>query len=112
MTTATNVFATYYSRERPSHRPSVFGPLWAPLCCNTLTSSDGTVHPYGFLRLPKGFHLSWGLETDYDERQVVAVGPLSLTRPETDAEREEREEGEAIAAWEERELNRYTEWYY
>ena len=96
----------------PSHRPTMFGPLWSPFCCNVRTTDNGKVCAFGFLRLPKGLILSWGLDTDYDERQVAAVGPLSLTRPETDQEREEREEGEAIAAWEERELNRYTEWYY
>jgi hypothetical protein len=68
--------------------------------------------PYGWIMLPGDWAFSWNLGADTEERVVWEFGPLCLTRPETPQEREEREEGEAIAAWEERELNRYTEWYY
>lgn len=67
---------------------------------------------YGWLRLPGGCYLSFGLEPEYDERLVGQWGPLQLTRPETAEERQDREEGEAEEAFTEQELNRYTEWYY
>ena len=67
---------------------------------------------YGTMRLPGDLILSFGLEADYDERTVCEVGPFVVTRPETSEEREEREQGWAEEAYMERELNRYTEWYY
>ena len=65
-----------------------------------------------FLRLPNGRFISWDMDTDYDERVVWEAGPLRITRPETAEECQDREEGEAEAAWERYELNRYVLWSY
>ena len=75
------------------------------------------IHPgktsvYWYVHLPGQIYLSWDMDADYDERLVWGCGKLRLTRFETDQEREEREEGEARAAAEERDLNRYVQWYY
>ena len=80
---------------------------WVPWFLNN-TAKTGL---YGWLRL--GGHclcLNMGLEPD--ERLVARLGPLTLTRPETAQEQMDREEGEAEEAFMERELNRYTQWYY
>ena len=81
---------------------------WVPWSFNF----NANRRPYGWLLLPHGWNFSWNLGADTEERPVWEYGPFTLARPETPEEREEREEGEAEAAWEERELNRYTEWYY
>jgi hypothetical protein len=82
-------------------------PLWWPLNVKLTGRAK-----FAWLRLPNNGFISYGLEPDYDERLVAEWGPLTLTRPETESEREEREEAEAEEAFMERELNRYTEWYY
>jgi hypothetical protein len=81
---------------------------WVPW--SLATFKDG--RPYGWLRLPGDLCLALNLDADYDERVLWTRGPLVLTRPETDEERQEREEGWAEEAAMEHELNRYTEWYY
>ncbi|MFZ9349758.1 MAG: hypothetical protein ACO242_03590 [Candidatus Fonsibacter ubiquis] len=80
---------------------------WVPWFLNN-TAKTGL---YGWLRL--GDHclcLNMGLEPD--ERLMARLGPLTLTRPETAQEQMDREEAEAEEAFMERELNRYTQWYY
>ena len=72
----------------------------------------GSARIYWYISLPSSWFLSLGLVPDYDERLVWNCGSLRLTRPETNKEREEREEGEAEWASIEHELHRYTEWYY
>lgn len=82
--------------------------LWWPLFLQIGRTS------YGWLRLPGDDYrfLSFGLKPDHEERLVGQWGPFSVTRTETLEEQEERLEGEAEDAFMERELNRYTEWYY
>lgn len=58
------------------------------------------------------FCLAWRVSPEVDEVVIWEAGKLVLTRPETPAEQEAREEGEAEAAFLEREANRYTEWAY
>lgn len=65
-----------------------------------------------WVRLPGQLVFCYGLEPDYDERLVAEWGLFTLTRPETDEECQEREEGWAEEAAMEWELNRYTQWYY
>ena len=89
----------------PSHQNLPF--IWWPMEVR-LTSPAHRA----WLRLPGGYYLSYGLEPDYDERLVAEWGMLTLTRPETPQECEEREEAWAEEAFLEREANRYTEWYY
>jgi hypothetical protein len=68
--------------------------------------------PMAWLRLGGGWFASYGLGLEPDERPVLRLGQWLLSRPETPLEREERLDGEAEAAWEEHEANRYTEWSY
>ena len=82
-------------------------PLWWPIELRL-----GAELPHAYVALPGGHWLSYGLEPDYDERLVAQWGPFYLSRQETEAEREEREEAWAEEAFLEREANRYTEWYY
>ena len=81
---------------------------WVPW--NFSQHRDGS--PYGWLPLGWGRYLSWGLGADRHERISWSCGPLAVTRPETEEERLEREEGEAEDALMEYEHNRYTEWSY
>jgi hypothetical protein len=82
--------------------------LWWPLHVNFGRSR------YAWLRLPgPDYHfLSFGLEPEHDERLVAQCGPFRVTRAESLQEQAEREEAWAEDAFMERELNRYTEWYY
>jgi hypothetical protein len=82
---------------------------WSPLHINYRAGWNG---PRGWLLLPHGWALSYGVAVDTEERLVWQWGRWLLTRPETPLEREEREEGEAEAAFMEYEANRYTEWSY
>jgi hypothetical protein len=80
---------------------------WVPWFLNN-TAKTGL---YGWLRLGSYcLCLNMGLEPD--ERRLASFGLLMLTRPETQEEQQDREEAEAEEAFMERELNRYTEWYY
>lgn len=81
--------------------------LWCPLELRL-----DRKYPVAWLRLPNNGFLTYRMDPDYEERLVAACGPFSLTRPETAEEQAEREETEAEAVFMERELNRYTEWYY
>lgn len=83
--------------------------LWAPLELQ-LTRPGGK--GYAYLALPGSMYLTFNLPPDHDERVVGQWGKFMITRPETDVEREEREEAEAEEAFMERESNRYTQWYY
>jgi len=91
-----------------------FQPLWIPWCFNALASPTrpGSAWIYWYIRLPGWWFLSWNMPADDEDRPVWALGKLLLTRPETEQEREEREDGVAEAWAEEVERNRYTEWYY
>jgi hypothetical protein len=67
----------------------------------------------GWIMLPGGLSISWRVKEDpSQEKEIWRLGPLSVARSLTSEELEEYEENQAILAWEERELNRYTEWYY
>ena len=80
---------------------------WVPLDVNL-----GAKAPWIALALPGERYLCYNLESDKEERAAWSLGRLTLTRPETDEEYEERLEGEAEEAFMEREANRYTEWHY
>jgi hypothetical protein len=68
--------------------------------------------PVWWFPLGGEWYVSSGIGAEPEERVILRLGPVMVTRPETDSEREEREEAEAEAAFMEREHNRYTEWYY
>lgn len=82
--------------------------LSAPLCLN-LTSKYGS---HAWLALTNYFYLTYNLPADYDEVVVAEWWRFKITRPETEAERTDREDSEAEDEYLEREKNRYTEWYY
>lgn len=67
--------------------------------------------PTAWACLPGGLCASFGMDLDYDERLVFKCGPVMLTRAETEAERNQREDDWAEEAFMGIELNRYTEWY-
>ena len=58
--------------------------------------------PYGFafINLPGGLAIAWNLENEPEERTVWQFSRLTLTRLETEDEKEERLMGEEEAAYE------------
>lgn len=60
----------------------------------------------------KGYWITYRLGPDYDEQIVWKIGDICYTRPETEREKEDREDAEAEAAFMAYEANRYTEWSY
>jgi hypothetical protein len=83
---------------------------WVPWHINC---RKGWQRPMAWLRLGvRGLVLSYGLGLEPDERAVLRLGQLLLSRPETLEERDAREEAESEALFMEHEANRYTEWGY
>lgn len=80
---------------------------WVPWCLDRPANGPA----YGWIHLGP-FCLAWRLGPEVDEVVIWEAGRLILTRLETPAEQEAREESEAEAAFLEREANRYTEWAY
>ena len=78
-----------------------------PLCLRL-----GGRYGFAYLKISPTLYLQWNLAPDYDERVTWRWGCLTITRPETDEEREEREYGEAEALALEVEAGRYIEWSY
>ena len=87
---------------RQFHTPS----NW-PLCLRL-----GGRHGFAYLRISPTLYLQWNLMPDADERIAWQWGKLTVTRPETDEEREDREDAEAEALAMEAEEARYIEWAY
>lgn len=63
----------------------------------------GGRYGFAFLSLPGGHAIAWNLENEPEERTVWQFSKLTLTRLETDEEKEDRLMGEEEAA--------YEEWY-
>lgn len=82
-------------------------PSGWPICLHL-----GGPHGFAYLHLPGDQWIQWNLKPEREERVSWSYGLLSIVRPETPDEEEERLNNESEAAWEERELNRYVEWYY
>lgn len=55
---------------------------------------------YGWLLLPGGHSVSFNVDADEGEVLAGKLGPLKFYRPETEQERQDREEGWAEAAYE------------
>jgi hypothetical protein len=83
---------------------------WVPWClqCTTATGLYGWLFLWGGLCLCLGL----GPGPDDEEVEVWRCGDLYLTRPETDQERDDREEARAEELFCLHEMNRYTEWAY
>jgi hypothetical protein len=68
--------------------PAKFATVVHWLYCDTAAGQPTR----GWLYLPAGLILSWGCEPEHGEEvELWGCGPLSLTRPATEAEREEWE---------------------
>lgn len=63
----------------------------------------------GWVLLPNRYSLNINLGCDWTEEEVFEFGPFCVAREYTE---EEIEEMQAVAAWEDVEANRYTEWSY
>lgn len=94
----------------PTIYPNMRTFSWVPWYINTNCHRS---RPFVIAWLCIGkYVVSWGCPCDPEEREVFRFGYLCITRPETEQEREDREEAECEAWFMEREANRYTEWSY
>ncbi len=82
--------------------------LWVPWRVEFTTHSGLNA----WLRLPGHLVIGWDFDLDDCERIAWQFGKLKLTRPETEAEEDERLAGESEAMADEYFANYYTEWSY